>query len=475
MKKSRLILLGGILVGILLALFMFIDNEPKRYVRSEAHSVEAKDDLEAMNKALKIMRNLPCENPLSWYYQGAMHWIPDTINNNQLCSWYGNVSQIKDGWDNCTHTPGGKEKLHFLVWHRLYIWHFEKVVRKLSGYQDFALPYWGYTDVSKRTLPDMLRNPKSSLYEPCRFDSLNNGYPITGEIERALDMTKLMSYNTYAMFNNNMNAAPHGAMHDYIGAGNDVTGSLKFNNSITGTVTNTGLMGWVPTAAFDPVFWLHHSNIDRLWQQWTNSPNGKAVMLEQLKDAPWEYVFFDENGKKVEYTIEEALDIVYGEMDYDFDDTKVLPKKNPLMLAAPHNNIVAESNERVSINSQITDAVTQLRHNGQISDKVLLVITVSYTKTPKGSYEVYVNKGDNEAFHPTSKQFAGYMTFFGADHKMPGKSCENGCCRPLTKSGRPTFTFEYEIPANQYYTIKIYKHSGLHSGDLFIENIKIKQ
>jgi hypothetical protein len=87
-------------------------------------------------------------------------------------------------------------------------------VRKLSGYQDFALPYWGYTDVSKRTLPDMLRNPKSSLYEPCRFDSLNNGYPITGEIERALDMTKLMSYNTYAMFNNNMNAAPHGAMHD---------------------------------------------------------------------------------------------------------------------------------------------------------------------------------------------------------------------------------------------------------------------
>jgi hypothetical protein len=198
-------------------------------------------------------------------------------------------------------------------------------------------------------------------------------------------------------------------------------------------------------------------------------------MLEQLKDAPWEYVFFDENGKKVEYTIEEALDIVYGEMDYDFDDTKLLPKKNPLMLAAPHNNIVAESNERVSINSQITDAVTQLKHNGQISDKVLLVITVSYTKTPKGSYEVYVNKGDNEAFHPTSKQFAGYMTFFGADHKMPGKSCENGCCRPLTKSGRPTFTFEYEIPANQYYTIKIYKHSGLHSGDLFIENIKIKQ
>lgn len=476
--NKRIIILVSAAVLLVIGLFLVLNNnEPKRYVRSEAHSIEAQDDLEAMGKALKIMRNLPCDNPLSWYYQGAMHWIPDTINNNQLCSWYGNVSQIKDGWDNCTHTPSGKEKLHFLVWHRLYIWHFEKIIRKLSGYQDFALPYWGYTnqDSKYKVLPDIFRNSKSSLYEPCRFDSLNNGYPVSGEIERSLDLTKLYAYKDYALFSNNINAAPHGAMHDYIGAGNDVTGNLKFNNTITGTISNTGLMGWVPTAAFDPIFWLHHSNIDRVWQQWTNSPNGKAVMLQQLKDAPWQYVFFDENGKRVEYTVEEALDIVYGEMDYDFDDTKLTPKTNPVMLPTQYKTVVAESNEKVAINSQITDAVTQLKHGGQISNKVLLTITVSYTKTPKGSYEVYVNKPSNISFHPSNKHFAGYMTFFGSDHKMPGKSCENGCCRPLTKTGRPTFTFEYEIPANEFYTIKVYKHSGKHSGDLIIENITIKQ
>ena len=66
------------------------------------------------------------------------------------------------------------------------------------------------------------------------------------------------------------------------------------------------------------------------------------------------------------------------------------------------------------------------------------------------------------------------MTFFGSDHKMPGNSCKNGCCRPLTEAGRPTYTFEYEVPSNGSYDVSIYKHNGVQSGDLIIENITIK-
>jgi hypothetical protein len=450
---------------------MFSDD---KYTRYEVHSVEGTKNLEAMNVALKKMRELPCDNPLSWYYQAAMHWIPDTIANNQLCSWYGNVSQIKDGWDNCTHSPSGKEKLHFLVWHRLYIWHFEKIVRKLSGYQQFALPYWDYTNPEHRILPEMLRNNNTSLYEACRFNELNQGKPIAGEIERALDMTKLMSYTSYQTFCLNINQAPHGAMHDYIGAGNDTTGKLQFNNPITNGVTNTGLMGWVPTAAFDPVFWLHHSNIDRLWQQWSNSPNGKAVMLEQLKDTPWPYVFFDENGKRVEYTIEQALDIAYNGMDYNFDDTKVKATRPSNLLTGHKEKILVSTSTPIAINSQITDAVTQLPLRGNHPANVKLILTVSYTKIPRGVYEVYINN-QNEFKGASDQEFAGFMTFFGTDHKMVGKACEKGCCTPLTSKGRPTFTFEYEIPYSRVNKIQIYKHTGKHTGDLVIEKIEIKQ
>ena len=466
--------LFGVLILATVLLFS-CSHKDERHIRRNADSPEAKKDLESLNKAMMIMRSKDCSDPLSWYYQGAIHWVPDTILNNKFCESYHNVSEIKEGWDNCTHSPSGKEKLHFLLWHRLYIWHFEKIVRKLSGDENFSLPYWDYTSSQHRVMPTTLRNPKSSLYEACRFQELNEGKPVAGEIERALDMTKLMSYQTYSEFCLNINAAPHGAMHDYIGGGNDTTGMLQFNNPITGTITNTGLMGWVPTAAFDPVFWLHHSNIDRLWQQWSNSPNGKAVMLQQLKDAPWPYVSFDENGHKVEYTIEEALDIAYNKMDYDFDDTKVKAPKNPCLTAEPGSGkILASSAIPIAINSQITDAVTQLPLRGDHPEKVKLVLTVSYTKMPHGVYEVYVNNNNSFNGSPDS-EFAGFMTFFGTDHKMSGESCKRGCCTPLTAGGRPTFTFEYVIPYSHVNKIQIYKHNGKHTGDLVIEKIEIKE
>jgi tyrosinase len=31
-------------------------------------------------------------------------------------------------------------------------------------------------------------------------------------------------------------------------------------------------MSLFETAAQDPIFWLHHSNIDRLWETWRNQP-----------------------------------------------------------------------------------------------------------------------------------------------------------------------------------------------------------
>ena len=451
--------------------------DQKRWVRKNIHSVEAKKDVEALNKALQIMRSKNCSDPTSWYYQGAMHWIPDTIINNHLCDSYNTTKDIKEGWDNCTHTPSGKEKIHFLVWHRLYTYHFEKIVRRLSGYQDFALPYWDYTNSTgnNRQLPDMFRDRSSSLYEVARYEPLNNGEPVSGEIERALDITKLMSYTNFEMFSNNMNAAPHGAMHDYIGAGNDTTGTLQFKNSITGSTTTTGLMGWVPTAAFDPIFWTHHSNIDRIWQQWTNSENGRLVTLQQLKSAEWPYVFFDENGKKVTYTMEDAIKIIYT-MDYDFDDTKVTGKYQDGLVMSNRKQVIASNTNSISVNDQITDAVTLkslLTSNGSKVSKVKMTITTSFTKVPKGSYEVYNNYVVGNK--PSDSNFIGFMTFFGADHKMIGESCEKGCCRELTKSGRPKFTFEYEVDMNDFYNVSIYKHNGKHVGDLVIESIIISK
>jgi len=266
-----------------------------------------------------------------------------------------------------------------------------------------------------------------------------------------------------------MDIAPHGAIHDYVGAGNDQTGNLKFNNPITGQVSNTGLMGWVPTAGFDPVFWTHHSNIDRLWQQWTNSTNGQPVTLEDLNSVNWEYVFFDENGKKVKYTNEEVIKIIYN-LDYDYDDCKLQEKEYRVktfkpMTAITHKPVekIDKSLEKISIGTSVQSL------KGRIVE-----MTVSYTTKPKGIYEVYIN-GDNTP-NASDDEFLGFMTFFGTDHKTQGKTCLKGCCGELT-SGRFTQTFRWEITdntsINQNLKIHIFKPNGKANSDIIIEKIKI--
>lgn len=459
-----------------------------RYVRKNAQSPDAAKDLAAFEKAIAIMKTKSCDDPTSWYFQGAIHWIPDTITGkNKLCADYQNYTQLKPGWDNCTHTEEGTEEIHFLAWHRMYVYHLEKIIRKTSGYKDFALPYWGYTNLEDslkaRVMPPLFRDKKTSLYQSARLDSLLNGAPINGKTARRLSLTKLNEYNTYALYNQNIDKAPHGAMHNYIGFGNDYTPAKEKPNEVWQKNT-AGMMSEVATAAFDPIFWMHHSNIDRIWQQWTNSPNGKQVLLQELQKVPWQYVFYDENGKKVEYTIEQVVDMLYT-MDYDYDDTKVQPKaeKAPLVFSARNyvkGDTLSISSQKVALNKDIKISlpnkkgknVKMLSANNTKGEMIILSVTVSFAKAPRGDFEVYLNLPTNVKATPESKHFAGVMTFFGANHKHGGHA----------GNGRTTKTFNFEITDEaidtdamnkQAFDISILKFDGEKTDDIQIEKISV--
>lgn len=52
-------------------------------------------------------------------------------------------------WGQCQH-----QALFFLPWHRAYLAWFEGTIRQLTGEDDWALPYWNYSDpASDRKLP----------------------------------------------------------------------------------------------------------------------------------------------------------------------------------------------------------------------------------------------------------------------------------------------------------------------------------
>ena len=423
------------------------------YVRKNCNSPEAKADLEALAKALAIMKKLPCDDPRGWYYQGAMHNVPDSIATNPYCPQFTTGGMPLASWDGCTH--GGGEN-HFLIWHRLYTLHFERIVRKLSGKADFAMPYWDYTNTQPgyRVMPAIFRTPADSLYENGRYAPLNHGAAIAASMDTALNVRTLNQNHTFALFNTNIDKAPHGAMHDYIGYGNLPDDKVKRWNRIYQRPQQGGLMGNVASAAFDPIFWVHHSNIDYLWAKWAASPRGRQPALAELEANRWQYQFFDENGKPANYTVAEAYEAALHP-DYRYDVVAAATTKL-LAAGAPAQQAPAVALATATVRQPIT-ALTKFTAKlpvaagqskllqgsaGKAQTQILLLqLSASFAKEPRGIYEVYVRDPRAGGAKP---QLAGILNFFGAGHHH--KKGAHTAMPGMDMSGaQTTQTFTFDI------------------------------
>ena len=110
---------------------------------------------------------------------------------------------------------------------------------------------------------------------------------------------------------------PHGAVHVTIG----------------------GNMVSVPTSALDPCFWLHHTNIDRLWEQWLRicgrSNPSDTTYLKQS------FTFFDETGAAVVMTGSQILNTA-TQLNYQYDfhhESKTLQGSSALVESGNGNRI----------------------------------------------------------------------------------------------------------------------------------------
>src|SRR6185503_8202292 len=103
---------------------------------------------------------------------------------------------------------------------------------------------------------------------------------------------------------------PHDFMHGIIGGG-DANGF-------------PGLMSHPDSAGLDPIFWLHHANIHRLWEVWRKNPGTNVDPTEErwLKgpaftgERPFEMPMPD--GTTWAYTPEGVASL--AKLDYTYDD-----------------------------------------------------------------------------------------------------------------------------------------------------------
>jgi tyrosinase len=229
-------------------------------VRRNAFTM-ANDDpiLVGYRKAINAMKALPTEDPCSWTYQAAIHGT--------------DLTPVLTAWNSC-HTNAK----FFWSWHRMYLYWFERIVRKHSGMYDWALPYWDWANPAQRQLPPAFRVVGSALHDPSRISAMNDG---TGMIDTSLGTAVTNAYTNldFYLAQSGING-PHGSIHGAV----------------------SGNMCCVDSAAQDPIFWLHHSNVDRQWNLWLAQGGGRT---NPLADGAWKYTsftFFDECCREVHMT-----------------------------------------------------------------------------------------------------------------------------------------------------------------------------
>jgi tyrosinase len=147
---------------------------------------------------------------------------------------------------------------YFLAWHRGYLYYFERQLRAISGDPTLVLPYWDY--YGNPNLPAEFTN--SSAGNPLWSSRLNTN--VRAALTMAPFSPALVNFPRFSAnaYEPSLESAPHNPVHDIIG----------------------GAMTTMRSPA-DPIFWLHHANIDRLWVAWVAAGAGRRMPV--TSNAYW--------------------------------------------------------------------------------------------------------------------------------------------------------------------------------------------
>ena len=368
--------------------------------------------LESFRRGVSAMKALPKTDPRSWAFQAAIHGTDDPTMTSPL-------------FDRCQHG-----NLHFLPWHRGYLSYFERILRELSGDPSLNLPFWDWATHS--VIPEPFRVPASGsnpLYDPTRH--LNNGAPLTPNIVGA-DLTTALGSIPLAGslgFSGRLERSPHGTAHVQIG----------------------GNMSRFETAGLDPIFWLHHGNIDRLWNVWLNQGGGRVNPSDWgPADPPGPYSFAAESGQTVSVPVGDVVSSAHLGYLYEGVPNPVAVSTFSMAQAvpaagAPPTRVTASSAspdkveakplgykvERVKLiamkdaRAALTRQVPVRGDPGRVEPRhVVTVEGLSADKPPTGTYEVYLNVPEAEVRNPTARAryYLGSIDFFGKTEASKRKS-----------------------------------------------------
>lgn len=137
------------------------------------------------------------------------------------------------------HMWGAHMGISFLSWHREYLVKLEARLMAINPL--VTIPYWNWVE-DRTAIPPQLTNPTDLADWGVTRGSSFNG----SSLATAANVASLMAITNFASFSSTLEAVPyHNRLHGLVG----------------------GTMG-LSTSPADPLFWLHHGFIDKLWADW---------------------------------------------------------------------------------------------------------------------------------------------------------------------------------------------------------------
>jgi len=295
--------------------------------------------LASYKTGISRMLDLPATDPRNWYRHAFVHIF------------------------DCPH-----QNWWFLAWHRAYLGWLEVTLRDLSGDQQFALPYWDWTKTPRvpGAMFDDVLDPNNVAFIPTldKFKTQFEGpvaalYGTFSQPQKDVLMQRGVGSSAdflaaaSGMFFAQPDARGLTAMNPDVDSATRVAVSMATIRSALRTPTFAGsadgpdpagfdsakaanhnessregilesqphdnvhgAMGGPGGAAFmvsfmspvDPIFFLHHGNLDRLWDVWTRRQIalGRPALPQGADLTAWsgeQFLFFsDEKGQAVSKT-----------------------------------------------------------------------------------------------------------------------------------------------------------------------------
>ena len=211
----------------------------------------------------------------------------------------GYLTLIQDHMDmsHMMHGSMGERGLYrFLPWHRRYLVAFERELQRVDALlrpaaaTKLSVPYWRWQDPFPAWLGGFLpaKDPVSGATPPHRKNAPPPPKPDAVDIDAIINHfsvqhTGLAGENDYTKFTYGLEGwglRPDGTTLHAHNHGHSWVGGIMNNTS---------------TSPTDPIFWMHHAEVDRLWHIWRQAhpaPTPRLAGADLIMD-PWPEAYSD--------------------------------------------------------------------------------------------------------------------------------------------------------------------------------------